>query len=121
MIVLPLSWLEWLTEKGLWRRPKFLIRDVDEEPDDLDESIIYREVRGGHPKWAHFICPKCSETISVPIVGREAWSLRVDFFRRPTLYPSIWQTGSCGAHFFVTKGELAWCQEARRIRTNVWA
>jgi Family of unknown function (DUF6527) len=34
-----------------------------------------------------------------------------ELFRRPTLYPSVWQTGSCKAHFFVRKGQLICCDD----------
>jgi Family of unknown function (DUF6527) len=109
MIKLPISWLEWASRKGLWNRPAYLVVDVEEIPDAIVPGIMFREVRGRFPKWAHFHCPRCSETISIPIVGAKGWALRIDFFRRPTLNPSIWQTGSCGAHFFVRDGNLFWC------------
>src|SRR5690348_13335062 len=112
-MMFPLWFLEWLTSIRLWRRPDYLLQDVDDTPSDaeLRSGIVHRELREGHPKWAHFACPRCKEHISLPIVGRKAWSLSVDLLRRPTLHPSIWQTGSCGAHFFVRRGKLIWCRD----------
>lgn len=112
MIRVPLPWLEWLARHGLWKRPAFLSVDIDEPPEDheLCDGLLFREVRGGHPKWAHFSCPRCREHISVSIAtGPNSWRLKVDFLHRPTLAPSIWQTGSCGAHFFIRSGRIDWC------------
>ena len=47
--------------------------------------------------------------IQLPLAGKQRWSVNVDYLRRPTIAPSIWETDSCGAHFFVRKGELLWC------------
>src|SRR6185437_9241697 len=106
----PLRLIEWVASKGFWSRPKFLGVDTDEIPDVVGSEYIHRECRGRFPKWAHFQCPRCKETISIPLTGKRAWSMRIDFLRRPTLHPSIWQTGSCGAHFFVRHGNIEWCQ-----------
>jgi len=98
------------------RRPKYLARDVPESPrpKELRPDLLFVEVRGGFLKWIHLSCPKCGEQIQLPLAGKERWSLKVDVLRRPTLAPSIWETGGCGAHFFVRAGAIVWCQEARR-------
>jgi hypothetical protein len=111
MILVPLGWLEGLCRVGLWKRPDFLAQDRSDAPSDVElrQGLLIREVRGGYPKWAHFFCPKCSEGIHIPIAGPDRWTLTIDFLRRPTLSPSIWQTGSCGAHFFLRHGQILWC------------
>lgn len=114
MIRVPVHALEWLARKGWWARPSLLVRDISEAPDEaeLQEGTLFREVRDGHAKWAHFSCPRCSEHICISIAaGQNSWKLDVDRLWRPTLNPSIWQTGSCGAHFFVRRGQLIWCAD----------
>ena len=113
MIKLPLKWVEALARAKLVSRPEMLCIDVPEAPTatELSTNLILREVRDGYAKWAHFRCPRCGEHIQLPIVGKGSWSLRVDLLRRPTLHPSVWQTGSCKAHFFVRAGRLAWCRD----------
>lgn len=79
-------------------------------PMEIFGSIIYLERRNGFNKWAYFKCPKCDELIQIPTGGgKNSWSVDVDFWGRPTLSPSIWQTGSCQAHFFIRKGKIDWC------------
>jgi len=110
---IPHSWLEFFGRIGIWSRPDFLCVDVEDAPVDnqLVRGLLMREVRGGYAKWAHFRCPRCSEHIQISIAGNKGWTLNVDWLRRPTLSPSIWQTGSCGAHFFVRGGHIAWCKD----------
>lgn len=113
MLTLPIWLVEWIASTGLWHRPNYLVQDVAEAPADheLRLGLVHREVRGGHPKWAHFACPRCGEHIALPIVGRKSWNLALDWLRRPTIHPSVWQTGSCGAHFFVQRGMIVWCRD----------
>ena len=116
--VLPISFAEGILRLLFLRRPKYLAQDVPESPtqDELRPHLLLVESRGGFLKWAHLSCPKCGEHIQLPMAGKPSWSLKVDFLRRPTLAPSIWETGSCGAHFFIRKGAIIWCQEQPFIR-----
>lgn len=93
------------------RRPRYLTQDVPDAPDDdeLPDRMLLREVRDGYAKWAHLRCPKCGENIILQLAGDDAWTIKTDILRRPTVSPSIWQTGSCGAHFFVRRGDVVWC------------
>jgi Family of unknown function (DUF6527) len=112
MIRMPIPWLELLARHGLWTRPTLLAIDIEDPPEyhELRDGFLFREVRGGYPKWAHFSCPRCREHIRVSIArGRKSWRLKVDLLHRPSLSPSIWQTGSCGAHFFIRRGRIDWC------------
>jgi Family of unknown function (DUF6527) len=110
---LPRVFLEWLARRKLWQRPDFLMIDVAEAPAEAEliQGVLMREVRDGYPKWAHLLCPICREHIVIPLAGSKAWKIEVDLFRRPSVYPSIWQTGSCGAHFFVRSGHIRWCSD----------
>ena len=112
--MLPLSWVERAARYGILRRPRLLCVDVHEGPlhAELQSTFLYREIRGGYAKWAHFLCPRCGDHIQVPISkSPESWRITVNWLRRPTLSPSIWETQSCGAHFFIRAGNLVWCKE----------
>jgi len=103
--------IEWISENTRWARPEFLTIEVEEVPDDSDlrGGLVFHEVRDGYAKWAHLRCPKCSEHIQLPLAGKPSWRIEYDWLRRPTISPSIWQTGSCGAHFFIRRGQVVWC------------
>lgn len=113
MISLPLALLEWAARHRLWARPQLLLKTIPDEPEGrLDPALLYLEIRGGYPKWAYLLCPRCGEDIQIPAAkGEGSWTCSADFFRRPTLRPSVWQTGSCGAHFVVQRGLILWCAD----------
>lgn len=109
---LPLPIVELIFRLPLMRRPRYLMQTAPETPatEELREDAIVLEIRDGYLKWAHLTCPKCGDHIQLPLAGKERWSVNVDYLRRPTFAPSIWETDSCGAHFFVKKGDLLWCE-----------
>jgi hypothetical protein len=111
------EWInQWLIRRGWLIKPDFVLRIVPESPDTLENGILYAEVRGGYLKWAHLRCPKCAEHIQLPVAtAKSAWSLRRDVLGRPTITPSVWQTRTCGAHFFLRKGKIEWCLDARGL------
>ena len=113
MIKVPIAWLEWLNDVRIWKRPALLAIDVPEAPEEdaLRSDLIAREVRSGYLKWAHLKCPRCGEHIRLSLAGQQRWKMRIDWLRRPTISPSVWQTGSCGAHFFIRRGSIQWCLE----------
>lgn len=105
----PMRWLPKLSAYGLFRRPDFLAVEVADAPETLEPGLVYHEVRGGHPKWAHLVCPKCGEHIQLQTAQvKTRWSIRIDWLNRPSIHPSIWEKKSCGAHFFVTHGRIKW-------------
>src|SRR5437868_232141 len=110
MMPLRIRIFERAARQGIISRPALLAVDVPEAPEenDLLEGFLLREVRDGYPKWAHLRCPRCGEHIQLPLAGRGAWSLKIDWLTRPTIHPSIWQKGSCKAHFFIVRGEFVW-------------
>lgn len=117
----PLSLLEWLCRRRLWTRPDLLAAEVADSPEDdeLVAGVLFLERRDGHPKWVHFRCPACPERIQVPVAGSNGWKMSVDWLRRPSLAPSVWQTGGCGAHFFVQRGRIVWAQPIGGRQTRV--
>jgi hypothetical protein len=36
------------------------------------------------------------------------WRVAIDWFDRPTLEPSVWQTDGCYSHFWVKQGRIVW-------------
>lgn len=112
MRLLPLFLLEFVFRLPFLPRPAFLADVVSECPsrEELQSDMVLVEMRGGYLKWAHLQCPKCGDHIQLPLAGSDRWTVKVDFFRRPTLAPSIWEQAPCGAHFFVRKGKPVWCQ-----------
>ncbi len=98
------------------RPPVYRAEIVEAAPaqGEMRHGIIYTERRHGVFKWAHFLCPQCSEEIRIPIGhSRGYWRLSIDKHGRPTLQPSVWQTGGCGAHFFVRGGNVLWSKHER--------
>lgn len=109
---LPLALIERIFYLPFMRRPRYLAQAASESPslEELRPNLMVLEIRGGYLKWVHLSCPKCGDPIQLPLAGNERWSVKVDLLRRPTIAPSIWETESCGAHFFVKKGEVLWCE-----------
>ena len=94
------------------------VRFVAEAPNDsnVTERELVLERRQGYDKWAYLRCPRCAELIALPLGNPETtWAVDVDTQGRPSIRPSIWQTGSCGAHFVVRRGFVFWCTD-RRLR-----
>lgn len=118
MIALPAFVLNRLVLWHWVRRPDFVCEDVDESPDSLPTGVLFREVREGHPKWLHLQCPRCEEHIQLQLAGRQRWTLKTDWLGRPTISPSIWETQSCQAHFFVRAGRIVWCPDSDRRKVD---
>jgi len=114
MITLPRFVLNWLVSWGLVPKPDFMCEVVDEAPDSLAPGVLFHEVRDGHAKWVHLQCPRCAEHIQLQLAGKQCWSLKKDWLGRPTIAPSIWETQSCYAHFFVRAGRIDWCLDSGR-------
>lgn len=111
-MLLPERWRNRLWSLPFVTRPELLVAEVSDCPTDAEMQYgrFYVEVRGGFLKWSHLLCPRCGDHVELPMKGTKAWSLRVDFLGRPTLAPSVWEAEGCGAHFFVRKGRILWCE-----------
>jgi hypothetical protein len=112
MIRIPLRWVVWAARHRIIHRPDFLCVGVSEAPidEEMAPGMVYNEVRGGHAKWAHLLCPRCKDHIQIQTArGKSNWVLRDDWLNRPTIHPSVWETNACGAHFFVRQGRVVWC------------
>lgn len=76
--------------------------------------VVVRD--GDVEKWACLACPGgCGRTINLSLnpVRRPKWTVAIDFWRRPTLLPSVHQLNECGCHFWIKDGCIDWCQGGR--------
>ncbi len=67
---------------------------------------------GRFHKWAYLRCPcGCGDPImlSLSTTKRPSWRVRLDWLARPTLEPSVRQTGGCYSHFWLRAGCVEWC------------
>lgn len=110
---LPLVLAEGIFRLPWMHRPRWLATVADARPSDdlLRRDLVILEVRDGHLKWAHLVCPKCGDHIELPMAGRDKWIVTVDWLGRPTFVPSVWERATCGAHFVVRGGQLHWSPE----------
>ncbi len=78
---------------------------------EAEEFIVVRD--GGVSKWVTFRCPGgCGERIDLSLnpLQRPRWKVTMDWWRRPTVVPSIHQRNTCGCHFWIKKGNVDWCK-----------
>lgn len=62
-------------------------------------------------KWALFKCPcGCREVIELKLFGdiSPKWNIESG----PTLIPSVRIIVGCFSHFFITEGEVIWCDDS---------
>jgi Family of unknown function (DUF6527) len=71
---------------------------------------------GTPEKWAIFRCP-CGTGHQIDLnlahPGRPRWSVTLDPERRPSLRPSIDVRATRRCHFWLTNGQVRWCQDTR--------
>ena len=70
----------------------------------------------GIQKWACLECPGgCGKMISLSLnqARRPRWSVHADFWRRPSVEPSVHQKDECGCHFWIRRGQIDWCKGGR--------
>jgi uncharacterized protein DUF6527 len=72
----------------------------------------------GRYKRLVFTCPSgCGELLSINLDPRQepSWRLTIDGTGKPSLYPSVWRTSGCQAHFILRRG-VVWLIPANRRR-----
>jgi hypothetical protein len=85
-------------------------------PTTLHKGDVVIVSNDGVNKWACLLCPGgCGAyiTLSLNRARKPSWRIRVDFWGRPTIEPSIRQTNDCGCHFFIRAGRIEWCKDGR--------
>jgi hypothetical protein len=93
----------------------FLVKRVDRHPGktEIPAGEQWLVVDGGVKKWACLSCPGgCGVQISLSLnpERRPRWEVDHDFWRRPTVSPSIHQQKMCRCHFWIRKGLIEWCK-----------
>ncbi|MDO9143215.1 MAG: DUF6527 family protein [Rhodoferax sp.] len=93
----------------------FLVKRVDRHPGKIEipAGELWLVVAGGVKKWACLSCPGgCGVQISLSLnpERRPRWEVEHDFWRRPTVSPSIHQQKMCRCHFWIRKGLIEWCK-----------
>lgn len=110
--------LKLLTGIGLVEPPDFIAETVPTHPTpaQLEEGKLFVVKDGKLDKWACFKCPGgCGEKIMLSLLPdrRPRWAVKLDWFRRPSVQPSVWQQNECGCHFWIKGGNVAWCDGGR--------
>jgi hypothetical protein len=84
-------------------------------PPRLHPSRLY--LVGTPVKWAVFRCP-CGTGHQIDLNlthgGRPRWTITLDPQHRPSLRPSVDVRADRRCHFWLTAGEVRWCQDSGR-------
>jgi Family of unknown function (DUF6527) len=110
-----LRWLLFiLALLGLIQRPRFIARYANSHPtiSQLSEEDFVVVRSGQFLKWAVFKCPcGCGDKIALSLGAnrRPSWRVSLDWLKRPTVHPSMWQKDRCYAHFWIRNGAVEWC------------
>jgi len=107
-------WVWLLSALGLLKKPRFVARLSEHHPapEEIRTNELIIVQSGPHLKWACFICPcGCGEKIALSLAPnrRPRWTVSIDWQKRPTISPSVWQRAGCFSHFWLRKGEVDWC------------
>lgn len=105
-----------LVRFGFIPKPEYLARMVGAHPtpEDVAPGWVYVVGGPGYQKWAYFLCPTGSgEIIQLSLMSnhRPRWQVNVDWFKRPTIDPSVRQLEGSYAHFWLRKGTIDWCPD----------
>ena len=105
-----------LIKIGYSASPDFLSHIVSDHPDreELRNNMVIVVGGKNFQKWAYLKCPcGCGDFIMLSLSKRTkpSWSVSMDFFNRPTIYPSIRQTSDCRSHFWIKNGNINWCED----------
>lgn len=95
-----------------------LVESTSTLPGDaiLPDGKMFVVRDGDIEKWACFTCPGgCGKIINLSLnpARRPRWGVVTDFWRRPTVQPSVHQLNACECHFWVKQGCIDWCKDGR--------
>ena len=93
----------------------FLLKRIDRHPGktEIPAGELWLVVDGGVKKWACLSCPGgygVQISLSLNPERRPRWKVEHDFWRRPTVSPSVHQQKMCRCHFWIRKGLIEWCK-----------
>lgn len=103
---------QWITKafSGLWDKP-FSVQYVEDPIDSPKKKILYVIGMMDEPWQVEMICPcGCDDKIVLPVNAETSprWSLNINANNLPSLYPSVWRSKGCKAHFFIKCGKINW-------------
>lgn len=93
---------------------------VEDLPDKIEARVVYG-VGTGAPWSAALLCPcSCGTVIQLSLLKNERphWDLTLANDGTPTLYPSVWRTEGCRAHFVLRGGEVLWAKGGQPMRSK---
>ena len=93
-------------------RPTIRVEFVADRPQRPQKNRLYVTKQAGEPAFGAMACPcGCGETLNLRFFGarRPRWAIYWDWWRRPTVRPSVWRQSGCGSHFHLTNGRVDWC------------
>lgn len=111
------QWLRRFLEAIGWiPATEYIALPSDDHPDQasLPHGIVHIVGGRDYQKWAYLRCPcRCGAVIMLSLAAsrRPRWRARTDWFGRPTLAPSVWQTAGCYSHFFLRDGRVDWVRD----------
>ena len=94
-------WQWILRETGL--RRVYVIKQVDDEPDNCKSWVLYVIEDVGRPWAAAMACPcGCGQVLHMNLIPdtKPVWKLERHRDGSPTLSPSVWRREGCHSHFF---------------------
>jgi hypothetical protein len=100
----------WIWRKQKWQRV-FLVRRIEDEPDQYQPGILYVVEDTGVPWAAAMACPcGCGNSLHMNLLPdtKPVWSLKIERDGAPTLTPSVWRQEGCHSHFFLRRGHIKW-------------
>ena len=105
------SWWRRVEAWVLRRPPPLRTIQVEELPDELRSDSVYVVGESSHAWSVAMLCPcGCGATLEMSLMeGRPRWCAEVHDDGTMSLSPSVWRRVGCRSHFFVRRGQVAWC------------
>jgi hypothetical protein len=107
-----MSLLKWLELK---ESSRYIIKQLPEVPDQVDEKTIYLIGELDKEWLILFKCPcGCDDKIFLNTIldVYPTWELKVSKKGLPSIYPSIWRVVNCRSHFCLKKGRIIWVKQS---------
>lgn len=104
-------WYKLLVWLGI-RKPLYRYLYVQDFPDEWNEKTVYLLGKPSNEWLAGLLCPcGCKKKIELVLLPEERprWHLTIHKKGTLSLRPSVWLTKGCKSHFFLTKGDIKWC------------
>lgn len=94
------------------RKPLYRYMHIKDFPDEWKEKTVYLLGTPGNEWLAGLLCPcGCKKRIELVLLPEERprWNLTIHKKRTLSIRPSVWLKKDCKSHFFLTEGNIMWC------------